>query len=213
MTAALWRPFVNEDQHLIICIGNFKKGHFMMRLMVREEAEQIINYIIFERRCPNQFREKVSTFCNLLNWKGSFGFFSMDFSDGELRYRHSACIEGITLTSKFIDNFLKEGLGSCTTRYKDLQDLMCGAEVSTVEYQIGVFELLNSYTGPRRAGGAVNPVPPRRPPMPRTKGTVAIRTEPSAKRKAKAKLASSSKEENSTKTPSPPSDSSCCLLV
>jgi hypothetical protein len=84
-------------------------------------------------------------YCNGTNWDSTYGFFSLDFRDGEVRYRHAVDVEGVEVTPKFADNFLKAPVGTMRRHYRDLQAIMNGNVPSTLTGMVSPVATTDKY--------------------------------------------------------------------
>lgn len=132
MTKAEWNHTVNPEQSLIFCLCTDDNACLRITFSVKESRQQLIGFISLERRCPFSCRPALIRYCHLANYELTMGFFAVDEKDGELKFRHSADVEGIVVTAKFMDNFIKTLLNSMRKRYLAIQKIMCGYSLEAV---------------------------------------------------------------------------------
>ena len=77
-------------------------GSWMGIAQEREEEEQLIFYSLAPVRCPEDKRALMAEFITRANYGMVIGNFEMDFSDGEIRFKTSADLEGDFAYSQLI---------------------------------------------------------------------------------------------------------------
>jgi hypothetical protein len=132
MTKAKWSYAVDASQNRIFCLCSNDDACLRLVIHVLEIQHEIIGFVALERRCPSACRPALLRFCHLANYEISIGFFSTDEKDGEVKFRHSVDVEGIVITSTFIDNFIKSILTAMRKRYLKIQKLMSGYSLDAV---------------------------------------------------------------------------------
>ena len=133
MQKADWAFTADEEKHMIIFLSTSDVCCLRSMLLCKEREEQVVFIIGLERRCPERYRNTMMDYCNRVNFMLQCGFFACDPRDGEIRFRHSADVESIQLTTTFIDNFLKVGLGTVRRHYEQLQGIMSGLSIEAVQ--------------------------------------------------------------------------------
>jgi hypothetical protein len=126
-----WKHIMDEESSQIIGFTCSSTATIAVRILILEAQEEIIFTVAFERRCPVKCRGKVVEMCNETNWSLSFGFFQLDFDNGELKYRHSVNVEFVDITSKFIQNSLQVTIKTVESNYVRFQQAMCPKKCPT----------------------------------------------------------------------------------
>lgn len=121
-----WNFNMDKDKNLISFVTTTEVAQFRSLIIFKEEAQHVILLLCLERRCPEKYRKDMMEFCNRINWQSAIGNFACDPRDGEVRVRHSADVESLKLTGKFVDNFLKVVVGTAKRNYMKLQAIMEG---------------------------------------------------------------------------------------
>jgi hypothetical protein len=111
MIALLWRA--SDVLHRLI-------------MVTKEQTDLILEWVSLDVRCPLAYREEMADFLNQLNDSLLLGFWAIDETDGEIRFRHAVEVTGIQMTPKFIDNFAKTTLLQVERRYKGVLAIMNG---------------------------------------------------------------------------------------
>ena len=71
---------------------------------ISEPLELFIFYITLGVAAAADRREEAARYLTLANWNLMSGNFSMDYEDGEIRFRTSVCFQGTELTEALIRN-------------------------------------------------------------------------------------------------------------
>ena len=79
-------------------------GMFVCFCHCREEAEQIIFYVVAQERCPEAYRAAMAEFLTRANFGMLIGNFEMDYSDGEVRYKTSVDLEDAGMSPALLRN-------------------------------------------------------------------------------------------------------------
>jgi hypothetical protein len=125
MSDADWKHTMDEEKGLILCFLSTEVAMFGIQMAVHEAEERVILSISFERRCPKKKRVELAALCNQFNWQNQFGFFGVNFSDGEVKCRNGVCVQGIDVTPKFVDNLLRQTIEPVKKGYVICQQAMC----------------------------------------------------------------------------------------
>ena len=89
-----------------MCYG---EGVFVCFCQCREEAQQVIFYVVSEDRCPEERRPAMAEFLMRANFGMLIGNFEMDYSDGEVRFKTSVDIEGAGFSAALLQNLVVSG--------------------------------------------------------------------------------------------------------
>ena len=80
----------------------------------------------FEPRCHREFVKTATQFCNACNSQKT-GFFSVSERTGDIRYRRTTDLTGLTITQPFVANFHQSIVTTCASVYKPFLQIICGA--------------------------------------------------------------------------------------
>ncbi len=87
-------------------------------LDAKEEAQQLLAYVISPTRLPEAARVAGAEFAARANYGLIIGNFDLDLSDGEVRYKVSVDVEGSKLTVKMVRNMIGCGVAMMDRYYK-----------------------------------------------------------------------------------------------
>ena len=132
MDEAKWAHTVNHEKKFILLIATNDIASLRLHFIVKESDNTIILMISPERICPPGQIKTMAKFLNIINDFLPFGFFTLDFVEGEIRFRQSLDVEGILITSEFIDKFLGTSVQMVRQFYLSLHDIMNGRSIEFV---------------------------------------------------------------------------------
>lgn len=100
-------PFEEHDELPMLKTG-FKgsNGNYSCYFQERAAQDQLVFYSLCPLSVPEERRADVAEFINRANYGMVIGNFEMDYSDGEVRFKTSADVEGVELTPTFMKNIL-----------------------------------------------------------------------------------------------------------
>jgi hypothetical protein len=75
-----------------------KNGEWMCYAKAKEEQQQFVFYSIAPINVPEEKRSVIAEFLTRANYGMTIGNFELDFADGEIRYKTSIDVEGVSLT-------------------------------------------------------------------------------------------------------------------
>ena len=120
---------VDREKGVITMTSNTEKARFRLTLKVDDQTKEVILVMPLERKCDEIYRVTMAEFCNKCNNRMTSGFFSIDFSDGSIRYRNSCDLNGLEITPLYVDKFIKTAVGYCTKMYSGFQLVLSGFSV------------------------------------------------------------------------------------
>lgn len=126
LALANWTYMTSTDQSSIILFYQTDVACLRLHLIIKEPQQHLILMVTFERRCPEKYKKTMAEYCCHINDAVPIGIIAVDMNDGEVRIRHSVDVEGIEITPKFIDNFLKSVLQLGRKYYEPIQLIMFG---------------------------------------------------------------------------------------
>ncbi|MBN2801024.1 MAG: YbjN domain-containing protein [Deltaproteobacteria bacterium] len=104
-------PFDEVEEHAMLTTGfKGKNGNFRCYVRERSEQEQIAFYSVSPMDVPGEHRTAVAEFVARANYGMVIGNFEFDFSDGEIRYKTSADVEGTEVNQTFVKNLVYANL-------------------------------------------------------------------------------------------------------
>jgi hypothetical protein len=130
MTDAGWAHTVNQSKSTISFFSTTDVASFRVLIHCDSNSDQVVAVISFEKRCPATYRPSMFEIVNWLNSKRVMsGFFAVDPGDGEVRYRQSQFVRDLTLTTEFVDSFLKQTIATAKVYYDVIQKGLLGYSV------------------------------------------------------------------------------------
>lgn len=102
-------------------------GMFVCFCHCREEAEQIIFYVVAQERCPEAYRAAMAEFLTRANFGMLIGNFEMDYSDGEVRYKTSVDLEDAGMSPALLRNLVVAASTTFDKYYTGFQAVASGA--------------------------------------------------------------------------------------
>ena len=132
MDEANWAHTVNYEKKFFLLIATNEIASLRLHFIVKEAENTIILMISPERICPPDQIRTMADYLNLVNDFIPFGLFTLDFDDGEIRFRQSLDVEGVTINSTFIDKFLGTSVQMVRQFYLSFHDIMNGKSIEFV---------------------------------------------------------------------------------
>ncbi len=83
-----------------------KNGQWRCVAKSREEQKQFVFYSVCGTSAPEHRRQAVAEFVTRANFGMVIGNFELDFDDGEIRYKTSIDVEGVSLAPALIKNLV-----------------------------------------------------------------------------------------------------------
>lgn len=124
-----WTHTVDNEKGLILFTVSNEIASLRFIFIFKESDDRIILLLTYERHCPELYRQIMADFANRVNYAIPIGFFAVDLSNGEVRFRHSIDVEGIEINSIFVDNFIKSCVTFCRRYYNPIQAIMNGYSI------------------------------------------------------------------------------------
>ena len=124
-----WIHTVDSEKSIILFTASNEIASLRFTFLIKESDNRIILLLSYERHCPEKDRQIMADFVNRINYAIPIGFFAIDLTDGEVRYRHSADVEGIEINEIFVDNFIRSSITFCRLYYNPIQAVMNGYSI------------------------------------------------------------------------------------
>lgn len=124
-----WIHTVDSEKSIILFTASNEIASLRFTFLIKESDNRIILLLSYERHCPEKYRQIMADFVNRINYAIPIGFFAIDLTDGEVRYRHSADVEGIEINEIFVDNFIRSSITFCRLYYNPIQAVMNGYSI------------------------------------------------------------------------------------
>jgi len=81
-------------------------GVFVCFCHCREDAQQLLFYVVAQERCPDEYLGAMAEFITRANFGMLIGNFEMDYSDGEVRYKASVDLEDAGMSTALLRNLV-----------------------------------------------------------------------------------------------------------
>lgn len=124
-----WIHTVDSEKSIILFTASNEIASLRFTFLIKESDNRIILLLSYERHCPEKYRQIMADFVNRINYAIPIGFFAIDLTDGEVRYRHGADVEGIEINEIFVDNFIRSSITFCRLYYNPIQAVMNGYSI------------------------------------------------------------------------------------
>ena len=107
-------------------------GVFVCFCHCREDAQQILFYVVAHERCPEEYLSAMAEFLTRANFGMLIGNFEMDYSDGEVRYKASIDLEDAGMSNALLRNLVVAASTTFDRYYTGFQAVASGS-MSAVE--------------------------------------------------------------------------------
>jgi hypothetical protein len=97
-----WNATQVEGDTSLQLLFQGSQSQWLCFVQVREDVQQVIFYSICPVIVPAEKRMDIAEYITRANYGLILGNFEMDFDDGELRYKTSLDVEGITFTAELL---------------------------------------------------------------------------------------------------------------
>lgn len=124
-----WIHTVDTEKSIIFFTASNEVASLRFTFLIKETDNRVILLLSYERHCPDKYRQIMADFVNRVNYAIPIGFFAIDISDGEVRYRHGIDVEGIEINEVFVDNFIRSCITFCRKYYNPIQAIMNGYSI------------------------------------------------------------------------------------
>lgn len=124
-----WIHTVDSEKSIILFTASNEIASLRFTFLIKESDNRIILLLSYERHCPEKYRQIMADFVNRINYAIPIGFFAIDLTDGEVRYRHGTDVEGIEINEIFVDNFIRSSITFCRLYYNPIQAVMNGYSI------------------------------------------------------------------------------------
>ena len=106
-------PYIQlEDRPVLSLNYNGKHANWTCYAQAREEQQQVIFYSVCPVTAPVERRAALAEFITRANYGLIIGNFELDFEDGEIRYKTSLDVEGLTLSAAVIKNLINANVST-----------------------------------------------------------------------------------------------------
>jgi hypothetical protein len=123
-----WPFEVVEGQEGVLQTGyEGANGVFVCFCHCREDAQQIIFYVVAEERCPEPYLQAMAEFLTRANFGMLIGNFELDYSDGEVRYKTSLDLEDAGMSPALLRNLVVAASTTFDRYYTGFQSVASGA--------------------------------------------------------------------------------------
>ena len=136
MAALGWVHNVDNEDGLITFTSNSGQASLRASIKFDEEKQEAVLVIPLERKCESKFMTTMAMLCNSCNRNVTMGLFSVDLSDGLVRYRNSCDVKGVEINTIYVSRFLKASVGYVEKMYPAIQAGLNGFSVPYAEQKI-----------------------------------------------------------------------------
>ena len=106
-------PYIQlEDRPMLSMNFDGKNAKWTCFAQAREEQQQFIFYSVSPVNAPAEKRAALAEFITRANYGLIIGNFELDFEDGEIRYKTSLDVEGVTLSAAVIKNLINTNVST-----------------------------------------------------------------------------------------------------
>jgi hypothetical protein len=121
-----WPFQEHPEQSVLSTRFKGRNGEFGCGFQEREQQQQVVFYTFYQTPVPEDRRATVAEFITRANCGMIVGNFEMDWSDGALRYKTSADVQGIELSDLFIQNLVYANILTMDRYLPGLEEVVSG---------------------------------------------------------------------------------------
>jgi len=118
----------NDHIHSLRLPVQGKNAEWTCLIRVFEKTERVLVYSIFPTQVADAQRPQLALMLTQINYGLILGNFEFDLSDGEIRYKTSIDVEGMTLNSTILRNLLYGNFFSVDLYYHALMQAINGSD-------------------------------------------------------------------------------------
>ena len=139
MEKAGWTHVCDYEKNIIMFVATNKLASLRLSFIFSSNNPTYLTlYILFERRCCEEFKSIISDFLSRINFAIPIGFFLFDINDGEIRFRQSLDISSLEITPKFINNFINSSVSIFRKFYLPIHSILSGTDIREVCEKYGI---------------------------------------------------------------------------